>query len=90
MKKKQYNPKSLESNYEELYKAGKQMKALTPKMRKQYASFKKEQKSRELERKKESKRSKSESLINCMKKAKTNKDRKRCKTAFALKMKKYG
>tara|TARA_R110002012_G_scaffold57177_8_gene147280 strand:- start:7090 stop:7353 length:264 start_codon:yes stop_codon:yes gene_type:complete len=87
MKKKQYNPNSLESNYEEIYKAGKQMKALTPKMRKQYASFKKEQKSRELERKKESKRTTSQSLINCMKKAKTNKDRKRCKVNFALKIK---
>ena len=88
MKKKQYNPNSLESSYEELYKVEKQMKSLNPKMRKQYASFKKEQKSRELERKKESKRSKSESLINCMKKAKTNKDRKRCKNAFAVKIKK--
>ena len=73
---------------EETYKALKRMGKTTPKMRKKYASFKKEQKSRELERKKESKRSTSESLINCMKKANTDKKRAYCKTTFALKMKK--
>ena len=35
-----------------------------------------------------SKRSSSESLINCMKKAKTDKQRSSCKTTFALKMQK--
>ena len=73
---------------EETYEVLKRMGKTTPKMRKEYASFKKEQKSRELKRKKESKRSASESLINCMKNAKTNTERKRCKTTFALKMKK--
>ena len=67
---------------EETYKALKRMGKTTPKMRKKYASFKKEQKSRELERKKESKRS------TCMKKANTDKKRAYCKTTFALKMKK--
>ena len=79
---------ALIGQYEETYKVLKRMGKTTPKMRKEYASFKKEQKSRELERKKESKRSTSESLINCMKNAKTNTERKRCKTTFALKIKK--
>ena len=73
--------------YEETYKVLKRMGKTTPKMRKEYASFKKEQKSRKVEREKESKRSTSESLINCMKKAKTNTEKKRCKTTFALKIK---
>jgi len=73
---------------EETYKAFKRSGKTTPKMRKEYASFKKRQKEDKIERKKESKRSSSESLINCMKKANTDKKRAYCKTTFALKMKK--
>tara|TARA_R100001530_G_C4224633_1_gene130933 strand:+ start:305 stop:571 length:267 start_codon:yes stop_codon:yes gene_type:complete len=84
--KKQYKS-PIEENIEETYKVLEQIGKTTPKMRKEYASFKKEQKSRKVEREKESKRSTSESLINCMKKAKTNTEKKRCKTTFALKIK---
>ena len=87
MANKKFKP-AVVGQYEETYEILKSMGKTTPKMRKEYASFKKEQKSRELERKKESKRSTSESLINCMKNAKTNKERKLCKIKFALKMKK--
>jgi hypothetical protein len=73
---------------EETYKILKKMGKTTPKMRKAYESFKNEQVKRKVKRIKESKRSSSESLINCMKNAKTNTEKKRCKTTFALKMKK--
>ena len=87
MAKKKIKP-PLVGHYEETYELGKRMGWVTPKMRKEFASFKKRQKDDEREREKESKRSSSESLINCMKKAKTDKKRAYCKTTFALKMKK--
>ncbi len=87
MAKKKIKPPFV-GQIEDTYEVLKRMGKTTPKMRKEYASSKKEQKSRELKRKKESKRSSSESLINCMKNAKTNTEKKRCKTTFALKMKK--
>jgi hypothetical protein len=72
--------------FEETYKALKRSGKTTPKMRKEYASFKKREKADEREREKESKRSSSESLINCMKKATTDKQRESCKIDIALKM----
>jgi hypothetical protein len=85
MAKKKIKPPVV-GQIEETYKTLKRSGATTPKMRKEYASFKKRQKVDKRERTKESKRSPSESLINCMKKANTDKKRAYCKTTFALKM----